>query len=73
MAGFNQHYGCNMFIAPSAKYKAMADDIMSYVEEMLKYPLLPRGIIGYFCETILTPYVITKHNKYIYIARVVAK
>ena len=71
MANFNQHYGCNMFIALSHKYKAMADDIMSYVEEMLKYPVLPQGIIGYFCETILTPYVITKHNKRIYIARVV--
>lgn len=73
MAGFNQHYGCNMFIASSSKYKAMADDIMSYVEEMLKYPMLPRAIIGYFAETILTPYVICKHNKYIYIAKVVAK
>ena len=71
MADFNQHYGCNMFITTPAKYKAMMEDEFGYIGEMLRYPNLQRAVIGYFCETILTPYIINKHNKLIYTGKVV--
>lgn len=70
-ANYNLHYGCNMFITTPQKYKAMMEDEFGYIDEMLKYPNLQPAVIGYFCETILTPYIITKHNKFIYTGKVV--
>lgn len=64
------HYGCNMLIAPSDKYKTMLTEEFAYITEMQKF-CKQHAMIGYFAETILTPYMIKKHNTNIYIADVV--
>ena len=64
------HYGCNMFITTPKKYRAMMEDEFAYIREFLKYPGLPRASIGYFCETILTPHIIKKHNRSIFVGSV---
>ena len=64
------HYGCNMLIAPSDKYKTMLTEEFAYITEMQKF-CTQQAMISYFCETILTPYMIKKHNTNIYIADVI--
>lgn len=68
----NTHYGCNMLIATPKKLLAMMEDEFSYVDEFLKEPELPRSIVGYFCETILTPHIVRKHCREIFFGRVEA-
>lgn len=64
------HYGCNMLIAPSDKYKTMLTEEFAYITEMQK-SCTQQSMISYVCETILTPYMIKKHNTNIYIAEVI--
>lgn len=68
-ANLRTHYGCNMFIARPDKYKEMIEDEFRYIDEMMKTPNLQQSEVSYFCETILTPYMIKKHNKNIAIGR----
>ena len=56
------HYGANMLITRPKRYKEMMEEEFSYIREMLKAENLQRSIIGYFCETILTPYIVDKYN-----------
>ena len=48
----------------------IAVDKNSYVDEIMKTPNLQRSIVSYFCETIITPYIIRKHNRNICVGRV---
>lgn len=66
----HSHYGCNMFITTPARYKAMMEDEFRYIQRMMETPNLQRSIVSYFCETILTPYIIEKHNSKIFIGKV---
>lgn len=65
------HYGCNIFITTPHKFAEMMEDEFRYIDEMMKAPGLQKGIVGYFCETILTPYIINKHNNRIFEGKVV--
>ena len=65
------HYGCNMFITTPDRFREMMEDEFTYIDEMMRTPGLKRAEISYFAETILTPYIINKHNKNIYVATVV--
>ena len=69
-AEYNKHWGCNMLIAKPEKYKEIMDDEFQIINELLKTPELTQSSIGYFCETILTPAMIRKHCKQIYVAPV---
>lgn len=69
-ADYNKHWGCNMLIAKPEKYKEIMDDEFRIIDELLKTPGLTQSSIGYFCETILTPAMIRKHCKKIYVAPV---
>lgn len=69
-ADYNKHWGCNMFIAKPEKYKEIMKDEFRIINELLKTPELTQSSIGYFCETILTPAMIRKHCKKIYVAPV---
>lgn len=64
------HYGCSMFITTPERFREMMAEEFSYIDMMLKSSNLTRASIGYFCETILTPHIIRKHNKKIHIAEV---
>lgn len=70
-ANYNKHFGCNMFITTPEKFKAMMTDEFKYITELLKTPNIPRSALSYFCETILTPYIIRKYNSRIFIGNVV--
>ena len=70
-ADYNRHYGCNMFITTPVKYRDMMVDEFEYISELLKTPDMPRSALSYFCETILTPYMIRKHHTHIFIGDVV--
>ena len=65
------HYGCNIFITTPHRFAEMMEDEFRYIDEMMKAPNLQQGIVGYFCETILTPYIINKHNRKIFEGKVV--
>ena len=65
------HYGCNMMVTTPGKLKAMMEEEFGYIREFLKEPNLQRSIISYFCETILTPHIIRKHNLEIFVGKVV--
>lgn len=65
------HYGCNMFVTTPEKFAAMMDDEFGYIREFLKEPGLLRSEISYFCETILTPHIIRKYNREIFVGKVV--
>lgn len=68
-ANYNKHYGCNMFIAKGDKYMEMRKELERIVKGML--PVFHKqSMISYFCETIVTPYLIKKYNKKIYVAEV---
>lgn len=69
-ADYNKHWGCNMLIAKPEKYKEIMDDEFRIINELLKTTGLTQSSIGYFCETILTPAMIRKHCKQIYVAPV---
>lgn len=69
-ADYNKHWGCNMLIAKPEKYKEIMDDEFRIIDELFKTPGLTQSSIGYFCETILTPAMIRKHCKKIYVAPV---
>lgn len=69
-ADYNKHWGCNMLIAKPEKYKEIMEDEFRIINELLKTPGLTQSSIGYFCETILTPAMIRKHCKKIYVAPV---
>ena len=66
----NTHYGCNMFITTPDKYKLMMEDAKHYIDKLLTFSK-QQSMISYFAETILTPYLITKYNKNIYIGEVI--
>lgn len=70
-ANYDKHWGCNMMITNPLKYEAMMHAEFQYIDEMLKYPDLQPSVIGYFCETILTPYIIRKFNSRIFVGEVV--
>ena len=65
-----KHWGCNMLVAKPQKFKEMLEDEFGYIEQMMKAPNLQRGAISYFCETILTPYIVRKHCRKILIGKV---
>lgn len=65
------HFGCNMFLCKPKKFKEMMDEEFTYIDEMLKTPGLQQSEISYFCETILTPHIIRKHNRDIFVGKVV--
>lgn len=65
------HFGCNMFLCKPKKFKEMMEDEFAYIDEMLKTPGLQQSEISYFCETILTPHIIRKHNRDIFVGKVV--
>lgn len=65
------HYGCNMMVTTPAKLQAMMEEEFGYIRQLLKAPNLQRSIVSYFCETILTPYIIRKHNREIFVGKVV--
>ena len=64
------HFGCNMMLVKPQKYKEMMEEEFAYVDEIMKTPGLQRSSVSYFCETILTPYIIRKHNRNICVGRV---
>lgn len=64
------HFGCNMFLCRPKKFKEMMEEEFTYIDEMLKTPGLQHSEVSYFCETILTPYIIRKHNRNICVGRV---
>lgn len=64
------HFGCSMLIAKPERYREMMEDEFSYIDRMLQDDGLTRASIGYFCETILTPHIIRKHNTAIHVAPV---
>lgn len=64
------HFGCNMFLCRPKKFKEMMEEEFAYIDEMMKTPGLQQSEISYFCETILTPHIIKKHNKNICVGRV---
>lgn len=64
------HYGCNMFITRPDKYKEMVEEAKYYIDNMLEY-CKQQSMISYFCETIITPYLISKYNDKIYIGDVI--
>lgn len=69
-ASLRTHFGCNMLIARPEKYREMMEEEFSYIDEIMKTPNLKRSEVSYFCETIITPYIIRKHNRNICIGRV---
>ena len=69
----NTHWGCNIFITTPDKFYDMMEDEFRYIDAMLDYPELTRSSISYFAETILTPYIVRKHNRNIYVATVAIK
>ena len=69
-ANATTHFGCNMMLVKPQKYKEMMEEEFSYIDEIMKTPNLQRASVSYFCETIITPYIIRKHNKNICVGRV---
>lgn len=69
-AELKTHFGCNMFITRPERYREMMEDEFNYIDEIMKTPNLQQSIVSYFCETILTPFIIKKYNKNIAIGRV---
>ena len=65
------HYGCNMMVTTPENLKAMMEEEFVYIREFMKEPDLQRSILSYFCETILTPHIIRKHNREIFVGKVV--
>lgn len=65
------HFGCNMFLCKPSKFNDMMEEEFAYIDEMLKTPGLQQSEISYFCETILTPHIIRKHNRDIFVGKVV--
>lgn len=65
------HFGCNMFLCKPAKFKEMMEEEFNYIDEMMKTSGLQQSEISYFCETILTPHIIRKHNREIFVGKVV--
>lgn len=66
----NTHWGCNMFLTNPDRFYDMMEEEFRYIDAMLEYPEITRSSISYFAETILTPYIIHKHNRNIYVATV---
>lgn len=64
------HYGCNMFITTPDRFKVMMQDEFRYITELLEERDMPQSCLSYFCETILTPYIIKKHNSRIFVGHV---
>lgn len=64
------HWGCNMMICRPEKYLEIMQDEFEIIGELLKTPGLTKSSVGYFCETILTPAMIRKHCRRVYVAPV---
>lgn len=66
------HWGCNMMICRPLKYLEIMKDEFEIIDYLLKTNSddLTMSSIGYFCETILTPAMIRKHCRHVYVAPV---